>query len=121
MTGSQSLRNPRSAATTNLVERVEHGLFKIGDRTRDPAERNNNLLIGDRNERVNDFGRRPLAELAHQHWARVDAADLAEGNGSGDCNLTIEIVEQFGQQRQVGPSRTNAPAGRGSDCRIGIP
>ena len=100
---SQRLGNPGSAVITNLVECVEHGLCKVGDRTRDAAEHDNDLLIGDRNQRLNDFGRGLMVELAHQHWAGFDAADTAESNGGGDCNLIIEIVEQFGQQPQMGP------------------
>ena len=118
---SQRLGNPCSAAITDLFECVEHGLCKIGDRTRDTAEHDNHLLIGNRNQRLNDFGRGLMVELAHQHWAGFDPTETAESNGGGDCNLTIEIVEQFRQQRQMGPGRTNAPAGCGANCRIGIP
>ena len=117
---SQRLGNPCSAAITDLFECVEHGLCNIGDRTRHAAEHDNDLLIGDRNQRLNDFYRGLMVELTHQHWAGLDATEPAESKGGGDCNLTIEIVEQFRHQRQMGPGRTNAPAGGGADCGIGI-
>ena len=107
-------------------ERMIHGLKCIDRRhrkvwrrpTREPAEQDDALLIGDRRHRLDHAQGWRLAQYLLEHLHRLGVAHAAQCAGGLDAYVAVEVAEQVGKCRDDLRSSTCQPACAGPDRGI---
>lgn len=103
------------------TQSVERRFGEIGRSAGDSPEQDDTLLVGDRNDRIDQFRRWVLTKIAHQKCANFAPSHSPESAGGGLPNLRVQVVEKIAQQSSRSRPTMGAPAGVGADLRVAVP